>query len=690
MEEKKKSYSKKKKLALILLAITLVLASVGTFFYTAFAKDKPYNGSGYCTINVGDATLPINVAFSGKDKDFQKPGNIDIKRAFTKSSHKVRVSEGSIKQGTAVSNLTVLDSKGNAVKSVDCWTVPDGGDEHYNTVLFHISFTLKAHYSLSNAVKTKGSTTGGHFGFIVGTDRKETITVNGKKQAPFDTPYDLSKNAGHKTTDRKITLLVRLNLSQARMLSTSADNYYNAVLTTKDSIKKYTYELKDDLISSNAVKRSDNCGTVETLPKPTLTGYKFNGWTDENDNKLYAGGTKFTVCSKNRTFTASWTAYTHNVVYNLQGGHFPSSKKSQTTLNGCVIVPNGTYYIQSGLTGGRYIHVYNKKMEKSIDPIVIWNGCGGSQTKWIFERYKDTQYYYITSYLNGLALDLSGSPSSSNKLTSKSVELWEQTQPADDYLWYLKDAGNGKVNIYNKSSGQVLDVKGGQSQDRDGTFLQQYNYNSNTNAQKFKLISADQRDYPNRMQYGNHNIYVNSLAPEKNNSTFFYWNTKPDGTGKAYKAGSIYQATQNGGTVTLYAIWNIDDFTVSFNSNGGTGSIASITHKGFQAFTLPTNTFTRKGYVFRGWSLEKYPDEASYRDGAIYDNQTPNATLYAQWQRKIGGFIQRPFLDSQMFYKDSALIGENGTTYNGDLIDSRMAHIDENGNPGYFSNGWNK
>ena len=472
------------------------------------------------------------------------------------------------------------------------------------------------------------------------------------------------------------------------MLSTSEGNYYNATLTTNSSIIKYTYELKDDLISSNAVKRSDNCGTVETLPKPTLTGYKFNGWKEGTN--VYAGGTKITVCGKHRTFEAQWTTYTHNVVYNLQGGHFPSSKKSQTTLNGCVIVPNGTYYIQSGLTGGRYIHVYNKKMEKSIDPIVIWNGCGGSQTKWIFERYKDTQYYYITSYLNGLALELSGSPSSSNKLTSKSVELWEQTQPADDYLWYLKDAGNGKVNIYNKSSGQVLDVKGGQSQDRDGTFLQQYNYNSNTNAQKFKLISIEQKDYPNRMQYGNHNIYVNTTIPEKDNSTFFYWNTKPDGTGKVYKAGNIYQATQNGGTVTLYAIWNIDDFTVSFNSNGGTGSIASITHKGFESFTLPTNTFTRKGYVFRGWSLEKYPDKASYRDGDIYDNQTPNAMLYAQWQRKIGGFIQRPFLDSQMFYKDSALVGGNGTTYNGDLIDSRMAHIDENGNPGYFSNGWNK
>lgn len=690
MEEKKKSYSKKKKLALILLAITLVLASVGTFFYTAFAKDRPYKKSGSCTIKVGDATLPISVAFSGTENEFKTNGDIDKKRAFTKSSHTVRVSEGSITQGTAVSNLTVLNSKGKAANYVDCGTVPDSSGDRYNTVLFNISFTLKAHYSLSGSVKTGGSATGGFFGFVSGTSRKKSVTVNGEKLAPYEIIYDFSTNAGHKTANRKITLLVRLNLSQARMLSTSEGNYYNATLTTNSSIIKYTYELKDDLISSNAVKRSDNCGTVETLPKPTLTGYKFNGWTDENDNKLYAGGTKFTVCSKNRTFTASWTAYTHNVVYNLQGGHFPSSKKSQTTLNGCVIVPNGTYYIQSGLTGGRYIHVYNKKMEKSIDPIVIWNGCGGSQTKWIFERYKDTQYYYITSYLNGLALDLSGSPSSSNKLTSKSVELWEQTQPADDYLWYLKDAGNGKVNIYNKSSGQVLDVKGGQSQDRDGTFLQQYNYNSNTNAQKFKLISIEQKDYPNRMQYGNHNIYVNTTIPEKDNSTFFYWNTKPDGTGKVYKAGNIYQATQNGGTVTLYAIWNIDDFTVSFNSNGGTGSIASITHKGFESFTLPTNTFTRKGYVFRGWSLEKYPDKASYRDGDIYDNQTPNAMLYAQWQRKIGGFIQRPFLDSQMFYKDSALIGENGTTYNGDLIDSRMAHIDENGNPGYFSNGWNK
>ena len=209
MEEKKKSYSKKKKLALILLAITLVLASVGTFFYTAFAKDRPYKKSGSCTIKVGDATLPISVAFSGTENEFKTNGDIDKKRAFTKSSHTVRVSEGSITQGTAVSNLTVLNSKGKAANYVDCGTVPDSSGDRYNTVLFNISFTLKAHYSLSGSVKTGGSATGGFFGFVSGTSRKKSVTVNGEKLAPYEIIYDFSTNAGHKTADRKITLLVR-------------------------------------------------------------------------------------------------------------------------------------------------------------------------------------------------------------------------------------------------------------------------------------------------------------------------------------------------------------------------------------------------------------------------------------------------------------------------------------------------
>ena len=192
-------------------------------------------------------------------------------------------------------------------------------------------------------------------------------------------------------------------------------------------------------------------------------------------------------------------------------------------------------------------------------------------------------------------------------------------------------------------------------------------------------------DYPDRMQYGDHGLYINSVSPEKNNYEFTCWNTKPDGTGTSYTPGQAYSAIKDGGTVTLYALYNVDDFTLSFDANGGTGKLNSVTHKGNQSYALPVNTFTRIGYEFRGWSFDKYTDTISYKNGATYDNRLISATLYAQWKKTGTGFIQRPFLDSDMFYKAISILGNNGTVYNKNSVDSRMAHIDTANDPGYFS-----
>lgn len=73
------------------------------------------------------------------------------------------------------------------------------------------------------------------------------------------------------------------------------------------------------------------------------------------------------------------------------------------------------------------------------------------------------------------------------------------------------------------------------------------------------------------------------------------------------------------------------------------------------------------------------------KNGATYDNRLISATLYAQWKKTGTGFIQRPFLDSDMFYKAISILGNNGTVYNKNSVDSRMAHIDTANNPGYFS-----
>ena len=646
----------------LLVVVILFVALFGSFYMAYAAEGNGYRPTGTCTIKVGDSVMTVRATYAGDYDKLKTAGQ--VRNEFFKTTRQIKLSSTFSKTNPYGLKL-VKNDNGQYIYNT---RVDAGGD--LSTIVFKITFTLPAHYTVKSQSVT-GCATDTVFKFINDDEKYQTES------------YAFPGKASHHTSDQTVTFKIRLNLKNSGMLDDGFGDFHSGTLSVTPVKDKYTATFKDSLRGNSTASCLD--GTTYTMPSPSLSGYKFNGWKEGTN--VYAAGSKYSLCTKDRTFEAQWTPYTHNVVYDLQGGKFPSDKKSQTTLNNCKIIPNGTYYIQSGLNANRYVHVKGKYMEARNNAIVTYDGYSGDQTKWIFERYNDTQYYYITSVLNGLALELNGSPTSSNKLTDKGVELYYQNQPADDYLWYLKDTGDGKVNIYNKSSGQVLDIP--KSNDSNDVIIGESKY-TGANNQKFKMISAEQNDYPSRKQYGNHNIYVNSLAPEKDNSTFFFWNTKPDGTGATYKAGSVYSAVKDGGTVTLYAIWNVDNFTISFNANGGIGSISSITHKGFDSFTLPRNTFTRKGYVFRGWSLEKYPDKASYKDGAVYDNQTPNATLYAQWQRSTAGFIQRPFLDAQMFFKNSALVGENGTIYNKDLIDSRMAHIDDSSNPGYFSNGWNK
>ncbi|MEE0921879.1 MAG: InlB B-repeat-containing protein, partial [Paludibacteraceae bacterium] len=59
--------------------------------------------------------------------------------------------------------------------------------------------------------------------------------------------------------------------------------------------------------------------------------------------------------------------------------------------------------------------------------------------------------------------------------------------------------------------------------------------------------------------------------------TFAGWNTKADGTGTSYTdKQSVNNLTPtNGATVTLYAKWTANTYTVAFNANGGTGTMSN-------------------------------------------------------------------------------------------------------------------
>ncbi|MBQ6349103.1 MAG: InlB B-repeat-containing protein [Clostridia bacterium] len=119
---------------------------------------------------------------------------------------------------------------------------------------------------------------------------------------------------------------------------------------------------------------------------------------------------------------------------------------------------------------------------------------------------------------------------------------------------------------------------------------------------------------------------------------FDSWNTKDDGTGDKYadKASVKNLTAKANGTVTLYAQWKANTYTVVFNNNGGTGTMVS------QSFTydvekaLTANSFTRTGYAFNGWNTAADGKGTAYTDKQKVKNLAStngaSVTLYAQWK----------------------------------------------------------
>ncbi len=111
---------------------------------------------------------------------------------------------------------------------------------------------------------------------------------------------------------------------------------------------------------------------------------------------------------------------------------------------------------------------------------------------------------------------------------------------------------------------------------------------------------------------------------------FLGWYTGPqDNTG-------LYQwATPLTGNVTVYAHWQRLQANVIYDKNGGTGSHANTTGWQYSDVTIPGDTsksFTRKGYVFKGWDTQADGNGTGYEDGSQVPLQDKDITLYAQWQ----------------------------------------------------------
>jgi uncharacterized repeat protein (TIGR02543 family) len=112
-------------------------------------------------------------------------------------------------------------------------------------------------------------------------------------------------------------------------------------------------------------------------------------------------------------------------------------------------------------------------------------------------------------------------------------------------------------------------------------------------------------------------------APTYAGHTFTGWFAAPSGGTALTSPYTISAST------TLYAQWSTaTSYTVTFNANGGTGTMSPETNSTPTA--LSPCTFIQSGYTFSGWNTAANGSGTAYGFGATYAF-TANVTLYAQW-----------------------------------------------------------
>ena len=125
----------------------------------------------------------------------------------------------------------------------------------------------------------------------------------------------------------------------------------------------------------------------------------------------------------------------------------------------------------------------------------------------------------------------------------------------------------------------------------------------------------------------NENLTLTTSQPTRDGYTFKGWATSSGGS-VAYSPGAKYTGNA---ALTLYAVWQVWTYTVSYNANGGSGAPGSQTKTWGQNLTLSSTKPTRSLYNFKGWGTSSGSTSASYQPGGTYSTNAA-ITLYAVWE----------------------------------------------------------
>lgn len=171
-------------------------------------------------------------------------------------------------------------------------------------------------------------------------------------------------------------------------------------------------------------------------------------------------------------------------------------------------------------------------------------------------------------------------------------------------------------------------------------------------------------------------LTISSTIPTKTGHTFVNWKAT---NGTTYNPGAAY--TANSGT-TLTAQWKANTYQVTYNANGGTGSIASQTKTYGVDLTLSNGDgFTKDLHSLTGWNTAADGSGTAYDPGDTYQGNAA-VTLYAQWHldyiKPVISSFQCARTDNNGDPDDEGTYIDVSFHYRGGTIDGGLNYIPPN------------
>lgn len=451
-----------------------------------------------------------------------------------------------------------------------------------------------------------------------------TVTYDGKNNTSGAVPTDITK---YETDD---TITVQDNTGDLKRTgytfkgwTTTSDgsgtvyNIGDTITVTNANVTLYakwqaneydiTYELDGGTNDSSNPSKYTYAVGVTSFENPTKDNFRFDGWYDDDD---FATATKITNISTTKTgevtLYAKWVKQ-YNVSYDdndSTSGTVPTDPTKYETGNSVIVKGNTGTLAKTGHTfkGWTTASDGSGTVYEAGNTITVASSNITLYTKWEANKY-DVIYELDggtndstnpSKYTYGIGVTSFEEPTK----TGHTFKGWYDTVTFDNEITDISTTQLGAVTLYAKWEVNKYDI--------------------------IYELDGGVNDSANPVKY-TYGVGVTSFEnPTKEGHTFKGWYDTATFANEITDI-SITQL----GAVTLYAKWEVNDYDVIYELDGGDNHTSNPSTYTYGVGVTAFEEATKEGHTFKGW----YDNAACVNEITdISSTKTGVVTLYAKWE----------------------------------------------------------